>query len=109
MSRCCSNGCGVCCLLAPCPVGIVLSRRWRGSCAALRWVGAERRYRCGALLAAIEAQFASAAVFELFTGSRSEANIRLYRRHGYAITATKQLSDQVSIVVMRKPANGTVS
>lgn len=46
------NGCGVCCLLAPCPVGIVLSRRWRGPCAALRWVGAERRYRCGALLAA---------------------------------------------------------
>ena len=63
----------------------------------------------GALLAAIEAQFASAAVFELFTGSRSEGNIRLYRRHGYAIAATQRLSDQVSIVVMRKPADGTVS
>ena len=62
-----------------------------------------------ALLSAIEVQFASAAVFELFTGSRSEGNIRLYRRHGYAIAATQRLSDQVSIVVMRKPAGGTVS
>ena len=60
----------------------------------------------GALLAAIEAQFASAAVFELFTGSRSESNIRLYRRHGYAIAATERLTDQVDIVVMRKPAGG---
>lgn len=45
------NGCGVCCLLEPCPVGIVLSRRRRGPCTALRWVAAERRYRCGALAA----------------------------------------------------------
>jgi len=43
------NGCGVCCLMEPCPVGMVLSRRRRGPCAALRWVPAERRYRCGAL------------------------------------------------------------
>lgn len=45
------NGCGVCCLMEPCPVGMVLSRRRRGPCAALRWVPAERRYRCGALAA----------------------------------------------------------
>jgi len=43
------NGCGVCCLLEPCPVGIVLSRRRRGACVALRWVATERRYRCGVL------------------------------------------------------------
>ena len=60
----------------------------------------------GALLGAIEAQFAAAAVFELFTGSRSESNIRLYRRLGYAIAATDRLTDQVDIVVMRKPAGG---
>ena len=60
----------------------------------------------GALLAAIEAQFVSAAVFELFTGSRSESNIRLYRRHGYAVATTRRLSAQVDIVVMRKPAGG---
>ena len=41
------NGCGVCCLAEPCPVGIVLSRRLRGPCEALRWE--DGRYRCGAL------------------------------------------------------------
>ncbi|WP_334134742.1 hypothetical protein [Tepidimonas sp.] len=45
------NGCGVCCLLEPCPLGVLLTRRRRGACVALRWVAAERRYRCGALAA----------------------------------------------------------
>jgi hypothetical protein len=44
------------------------------------------------------------ARFELFTGSKSEANIRLYQRHGYTITRTSQLSPTVSIVFMEKPA-----
>jgi len=39
------NGCGVCCLAEPCPLGIVVSRRTRGACAALQWDGL--RYRCG--------------------------------------------------------------
>ena len=43
------NGCGVCCLAAPCPVGMLVSRRTRGPCAALRWSDAQRRYRCGLL------------------------------------------------------------
>jgi hypothetical protein len=43
------NGCGVCCLLEPCPVGVVLSRRRHGACAALRWDEVTQRYRCGAL------------------------------------------------------------
>ncbi|MCE4536103.1 hypothetical protein LXT12_02360 [Pelomonas sp. P7] len=43
------NGCGVCCLAEPCPLGVVLSRRLRGACVALRWDGA--RYLCGALTA----------------------------------------------------------
>jgi predicted molibdopterin-dependent oxidoreductase YjgC len=41
------NGCGVCCLAEPCPVGVVVSRRVRGACRALRWEGS--RYRCGVL------------------------------------------------------------
>lgn len=45
------NGCGVCCLIEPCPIGLLLSRRRRGPCVALRWVEAERRYRCGAVAA----------------------------------------------------------
>lgn len=43
------NGCGVCCLSEPCPLGMVLSGRRQGACAALRWHEAEGRYRCGAL------------------------------------------------------------
>lgn len=43
------NGCGVCCLLRPCPVGIVLSRRLKGPCAALRWDESATRYLCSAL------------------------------------------------------------
>lgn len=43
------NGCGVCCLSEPCPVGMLVSRRRRGACAALRWHEAEARYQCGLL------------------------------------------------------------
>lgn len=41
------NGCGVCCAAEPCPVGIVVSRRRAGPCAALRWDAAASIYRCG--------------------------------------------------------------
>jgi hypothetical protein len=41
------NGCGVCCLAEPCPVGMVVSRKRRGACSALAWVEAQQRYRCG--------------------------------------------------------------
>lgn len=43
------NGCGLCCAAEPCPLGMLLSRRRRGACAALRWSPRERRYLCGAL------------------------------------------------------------
>jgi hypothetical protein len=41
------NGCGVCCLAEPCPIGQLLSGRRRGRCDALRWDDAQSRYRCG--------------------------------------------------------------
>ena len=43
------NGCGVCCLVEPCPLGMVLSGKRRGACVALRWSEAQGVYRCGAL------------------------------------------------------------
>ena len=43
------NGCGVCCLAEPCPVGMLVSRRRHGACKALTWVNPESRYRCGLL------------------------------------------------------------
>jgi hypothetical protein len=45
------NGCGVCCLVAPCPLGVVLSGRRTGACVALRWHdGNAGLYRCGAIV-----------------------------------------------------------
>ena len=41
------NGCGVCCLAEPCPIGILVSRKMRGRCDALRWDDQGQRYRCG--------------------------------------------------------------
>jgi hypothetical protein len=45
------NGCGVCCLSEPCPIGMLVSRRLRGRCAALRWHKPTARYRCGLIAA----------------------------------------------------------
>lgn len=45
------NGCGVCCQFAPCPLGIIFSRRRSGSCDALRWDAGLKQYRCGAIVA----------------------------------------------------------
>jgi len=57
-----------------------------------------------ALLAAIEARHPQATAFELFTGDRSEGNLRLYRRHGYVETHRQPVSSEVSLVFLRKPA-----
>lgn len=40
------NGCGLCCLSEPCPLGMVVSRRRTGTCVALRWSEDDHRYRC---------------------------------------------------------------
>jgi hypothetical protein len=40
------NGCGVCCLSQPCPLGMLVSRRTSGTCSALRWHQAALQYRC---------------------------------------------------------------
>ena len=41
------NGCGVCCAAEPCPVGVLVSGRTTGSCAALSWNADAGLYRCG--------------------------------------------------------------
>lgn len=46
------NGCGVCCLVEPCPLGVLLSGRRAGACDALRWHDETARYRCGAMIEA---------------------------------------------------------
>ncbi|MFD8547928.1 GNAT family N-acetyltransferase [Streptomyces sp. NPDC059649] len=61
----------------------------------------------GRLLAAVEQRLAeerSATRFRLFTGHRSEGNLRLYRSHGYAPVGTEQLSRRLSLVTLEKEA-----
>ena len=41
------NGCGLCCLAEPCPLGVLVSRRRKGACVALRWSDSPPRYVCG--------------------------------------------------------------
>jgi hypothetical protein len=55
-----------------------------------------------ALLRAVESAFPSTKQFELFTGSRSEGNIRLYERHCYIVTHRRDLSPNVTLVFMSK-------
>lgn len=43
------NGCGLCCLWQPCPVGMVVTGRVRGACRALVWSDSQGAYRCGLL------------------------------------------------------------
>ena len=64
----------------------------------------QRQGTGSALLRAIEAALPQAERFELFTGSRSTANLRLYQRHAYVVRETKRLSERVSIVYLDKPA-----
>jgi ribosomal protein S18 acetylase RimI-like enzyme len=56
------------------------------------------------LLREIEQQFTQASTYELFTGSKSEANIRLYVHHGYAISRTKELSETLTLTYLTKVA-----
>jgi hypothetical protein len=41
------NGCGVCCASEPCPLGVLVTGRLKGRCAALQWVDPASLYRCG--------------------------------------------------------------
>ncbi|SMF24224.1 GNAT family N-acetyltransferase [Streptomyces sp. Amel2xC10] len=45
-----------------------------------------------------------ATKFRLFTGHRSEGNLRLYRRVGYRTVGTSQGTDGVPMIVLEKPA-----
>jgi ribosomal protein S18 acetylase RimI-like enzyme len=62
----------------------------------------QRRGVGSRLMAAVEAEFPTAARFELGTGSRSEGNIRLYERLGYRVVRTDRLSERVPLVCMEK-------
>ena len=86
-------------------VGSVRARLDGDTCAIARLFVHPELQRQGIgseLLRSIEARFKDAARCELFTGSRSEGNIRLYQRHGYAIARTQTVSPTLSLVVLEK-------
>ncbi|MDQ1039876.1 ribosomal protein S18 acetylase RimI-like enzyme [Streptomyces sp. V3I8] len=59
----------------------------------------------GRLLDAIEARLtadAGAKSFRLFTGHRSERNLRLYRKHGYEPVGTERVDERLSLVTLAK-------
>lgn len=49
------NGCGLCCLAEPCPLGSLLSLRRTGPCRVLQWDAGINQYRCGALGQSVQA------------------------------------------------------
>ncbi|MFI9049004.1 GNAT family N-acetyltransferase [Streptomyces sp. NPDC053427] len=67
----------------------------------------------GRLLGAVEQRLAaerSAKRYRLFTGRRSEGNLRLYRSHGYVPVGTERLSRRLSEVTLEKdPGKGPVA
>ncbi|MFF3606113.1 GNAT family N-acetyltransferase [Streptomyces sp. NPDC002463] len=66
----------------------------------------------GRLLDGIERHFAadtaeataSAKRFQLFTGHRSEGNLRLYRSKGYAQVSTREIGPKLTLVTLEKAA-----
>jgi ribosomal protein S18 acetylase RimI-like enzyme len=55
-----------------------------------------------ALMREIESRFAHARRFELFTGHKSERNIRLYRNLGYVTFREEQVTDALRLLFMEK-------
>ncbi|MEV0848861.1 GNAT family N-acetyltransferase [Streptomyces sp. NPDC049954] len=61
----------------------------------------------GRLLTAIETQLVREGAtrrFELFTGQRSESDLRLYRKHGYVPVGTEQADERPGVVTLAKEA-----
>lgn len=65
----------------------------------------------GRLLAAIESALGASGTakrFQLFTGHRSEHNLRLYRKHGYAPVSTRRVDEQLTLITLAKDADAAV-
>ncbi len=54
------------------------------------------------LIKGIEELFNSALRFELFTGFRSEKNLYLYNKMGYAVSKSERVSEKLTLVYLEK-------
>ncbi|QEV17101.1 GNAT family N-acetyltransferase [Streptomyces alboniger] len=65
----------------------------------------------GRLLDAVERQLGAggaAKSFQLRSGHRSEQNLQLYRKHGYAPVKTQQVNDRLTVVTLSKDSDARV-
>lgn len=86
-------------------IGSVRARVDEGICKIGRLIVKPEFQRQGIgakLLKHIEDMHADVKYFELFTGSKSISNIRLYEKHGYVPAHTKALSETVTIIFLVK-------
>ncbi|MEU6659366.1 GNAT family N-acetyltransferase [Streptomyces sp. NPDC046821] len=61
----------------------------------------------GRLLIAVEAKLGATGAakrFQLFSGHRSEHNLRLYRKHGYVPVDKRRVDDRLTLVTLAKDA-----
>ena len=86
-------------------VGSVNGRMDKGHCLVGRLMVHPTQQGRGlgtALMEAIEKEFPQAQAYRLFTGERSERNIRLYERLEYRIYERKEIPGSFGIVFMEK-------
>jgi len=86
-------------------VGSVRAIQQEGICSIGRLMVHPQHQRQGIgsrLMQTIESMFPEAIKFELFTGSKSEGNIRLYERLGYRSSRSERLSANLSLVFFEK-------
>lgn len=86
-------------------IGAVRARLEEITCHIGRLMVHPEWQRCGIgtrLMKEIEARFPVVRRFEVFTGSRSEGNIRLYRRLGYEPFVSLATSPKLTLVYLQK-------
>lgn len=86
-------------------VGSARGRLEDGTCHIGRLVVHPRMQRRGIgarLMCELEGRFPQAEHYELFTGHKSEGNLRLYRRLGYEEVREREVSPRLRLVYLRK-------
>ncbi len=90
-------------------IGSVRARERDGTCLIGRVIvdpACQGRGLGQRLMRAIEEHFARAQRFELFTGERSERNLRFYQKLGYRVFRVDQVSPKLSLVFLEKASVG---